>query len=266
MKPGSGAALSDATRARITKCARISPLCITALALAALAASATAQPPTQSSDKPAETRPVSEATTYQTFHLAYLTLPSEANDAVTDLRNMLPHARFYYVGPEHALSVRATPEDLETAQKVLAEIDKPRAVYRLTYTISEMDGGKRVGSQHYSLIVAQGEQSYFKQGSKVPVVTGSNSENSKDTAQVQYLDVGLHIEATIEGARLRSKVEQSSVAEERSGAGAQDPIIRQTVIDGMSTLAQGKPMVLGSLDIPGTTRHQDVEVIAEPVD
>lgn len=265
MKPVLGAALSDATRTRREKCVQFSPLYTTALALAVLAAAATAQSPAQSTDKPAESKPAPE--TYQTFHLAYLTQPNEANDAITDLRNMLPRARVYYVGPERAISVRATPDDMATAEKVLSEIDKPRSVYRLTYTISESDGGKRVGSQHYSLIVAPGERSYFKQGSKIPIVTGANSDNSKESSQVQYEDIGLHIEASIEGARLRTKVEQSSVAAERSGViGGQDPIIQQTVLDSMSTLAQGKPVVLGSLDIPGSTRHQDVEVVAEPVE
>lgn len=259
MKPVSGAALSHVTRTRMAKCVQISLVCTAALAITASAAA-------QSADKPAEAKSAPEMA-YQTFHLAYLTQPNEANDAITDLRNMLPRARVYYVGPERAISVRATPDDMATAEKVLSEIDKPRSVYRLTYTISESDSGKRVGSQHYSLIVAPGERSYFKQGSKVPIVTGANSDNSKESSQVQYLDVGLHIEASIEGARLHTKVEQSSVAAERSGViGGQDPIIQQTVLDGMSTLAQGKPVVLGSLDIPGSTRHQDVEVVAEPVE
>jgi hypothetical protein len=84
---------------------------------------------------------------------------------------------------------------------------------------------------------------------------------------VQYLDVGLSIEATpsgeADGVKLRSKVEQSSLADEKSSVGQQDPVVRQTLLDGTSTLALGKPLVLGSLDIPGSTRHQEIEVIAE---
>jgi hypothetical protein len=58
---------------------------------------------------------------------------------------------------------------------------------------------------------------------------------------------------------------QSGIAEERSGIGTQDPIIRQTTLEGTSTLVQGKPLVLGSLDVPGSTRHQEVEVVSELV-
>jgi hypothetical protein len=47
--------------------------------------------------------------------------------------------------------------------------------------------------------------------------------------------------------------------------GTQDPVIRQTTLEGTSTLVLGKPLVLGSLDIPGSTRHQEVEVFSELV-
>jgi hypothetical protein len=104
----------------------------------------------------------------------------------------------------------------------------------------------------------------------VPIVTGSSDDDSsKSNAQVQYMDVGLSIEAFADGvhdgARLRTKVSQSSVAEEKSGVGAQDPVIRQTTLDEITTLVPGKPLVLGSLDIPDTTRKQEIEVVVELV-
>ena len=84
-----------------------------------------------------------------------------------------------------------------------------------------------------------------------------------------YIDVGLNFDATLDefanGVRLRTKVDQSSVAEERSGVGPQDPVVRQTSLEGTSFLTPGKPLVLGSLDIPGSTRHQEVEVVMEAV-
>jgi hypothetical protein len=47
--------------------------------------------------------------------------------------------------------------------------------------------------------------------------------------------------------------------------GALDPATRQTFLEGIATLVQGKPQLLGSLDIPGTTRHEEVEVVSELV-
>ena len=110
----------------------------------------------------------------------------------------------------------------------------------------------------------------LKQGSRVPIVTGSfDSGSSKQNTQVQYVDVGLNIDASLEGfndgVRLHTKMEQSSVADEKSSVAVQDPVIRQTVLEETSMLALGKPLVLGALDVPGTTRHMDVEVVAEAV-
>jgi type II secretory pathway component GspD/PulD (secretin) len=234
-----------------------------ALALALFIAPA-ARAESHPADQPSTSKPADEA--YQTLHIAYLTERGEANDIVTDLRNMLPKSRIYYVPPEHAISIRGSQEDIDLAQKILAAIDQPRQSYRLTYTFTDNDNGKRTGSESYSLIVVPGEKTYFVQGSKVPIVTGNSSqENSSLLSQVQYEDVGLKIEATLEGGRLHTKVEQSSLAEEKSGVGTQDPIVRQTVLDGMSTLEKGKPVVLGSLDLPGGSRRQQIEVVAEAI-
>jgi hypothetical protein len=124
--------------------------------------------------------------------------------------------------------------------------------------------------QHFSIIVASGSRTEFKQGSRVPIgVGGRSSGSSTSNLDVQYLDVGQEIEASLDGyldgVRLRTKVTQSSIAEDKSGVGTQDPVIRQTTLEGTSTLVQGKPLVLGSLDIPGSTRRQEVEVLSELV-
>jgi type II secretory pathway component GspD/PulD (secretin) len=212
----------------------------------------------------------SNAEAYQTFYLTNLTQPSEANDVSTDLRNMFPKARLYYVATEDAISMRGTAEDIALAKKVLADMDRTRKTYRVTYSITEMDGSKPMGTQHVAVIVAAGSKTIVKQGNRVPLVTGAfEAKSSAPNSQVQYVDVGLNIEASLEGnsdgLRLRSKVEQSNVAEEKSGIGAQDPVIRQTMLEGMSTLTQGKPMLLGSLDIPASTRHEEIEVVSELV-
>jgi hypothetical protein len=166
--------------------------------------------------------------------------------------------------------VRGTPEDIQLAQKILSDIDRSAKTYRLTYTITEMDDGKQTGKQDFTLVVSSGARTVLKQGTKVPVVTGVFNEGSSSAnSQVQYLDVGLNLEASLEGhgdgLRLRSKIEQSRVAEEKSGVGVQDPMVHQTTLEEISTLTPGKPLLLGSLDIPGTARRQQIEVISEPV-
>lgn len=235
------------------------------LTLFAPSAGAQAQP---ADAKAGESKAGSEA--YQTLYLTNLTQQNDANDIQTDLRNMLPKAKLYYVPSQGAISIRATPEDILLAQKILSDLDRTKKIYRLTYTITETDGGKRISAQHFSLVVVSGGKTELKQGRKVPVSTGTTATGtSTQHSDVQYLDVGLNIEASLdaylEGVRLRTKVEQSSVAEEKSGVGLQDPVVNQTMLEGTSTLVQGKPLVLGSFDVPGSTRHEEVEVVSELV-
>jgi type II secretory pathway component GspD/PulD (secretin) len=119
-------------------------------------------------------------------------------------------------------------------------------------------------------VVASGDKTTLKQGSRVPIVTGMYDEEKQGAnSQVQYQDVGLSIEASIyvylDGLKLRTKMEQTSLGDDKSGVGPQDPVVRQTVLEGTSTLTQGKPLQVGSFDVPGSTRRQMVEVVAELV-
>jgi hypothetical protein len=210
-------------------------------------------------------------TVEKTFYFNNASAQADVNDITTAIRNISsPAIKIYPVMTQKALVVRATPEDLVTIQKMLDELDRPKKTYRLTYTIAEMDGGKRIGSQRFAMVLTSGQRTQMKQGSKVPVVTGTNNKDSGTMENmVSYLDIGMNFDATLEesanGVSLRSKVEQLSLAEEKSGVGVQDPVLRQTILEGTSFLVPGKPLVLGSVDIPGSTRHLDVEVMMEQV-
>jgi type II secretory pathway component GspD/PulD (secretin) len=201
----------------------------------------------------------------ETIYLSNSTGPNDLNDVQLALRNNFTRARFYGVATRNALTVHGTADEIQGMKKMVAELDRPKKFYRVTYNISDVENGKRTATQHYSLIIAGGSKTTFRQGNRVPLVTGMTGEgaNPAQSAQIQYIDVGLNIEANIEGAALKTKVEQSSVAEEKSGVVAPDPVIRQTMLEGMSALAVGKPVVLGSLDVPGTTRRQEIEVVTE---
>jgi hypothetical protein len=144
--------------------------------------------------------------------------------------------------------------------------------YRLTYTVAELDGTKHIGTQHFSLTVnPDSGNSQLKLGSKVPIATGTYDPNSTSQANVQYQyqDVGLSISAHLHeftnGVEVNSKLEQSSIAEEESGVGKADPVVRQAILQNTAVLTAGKPVVLGSLDVPGSTRHLDIEVVLEVV-
>jgi hypothetical protein len=98
-------------------------------------------------------------------------------------------------------------------------------------TMTERDGAKTIGLQHFSIIVASSSTTVFKQGSRLPISTGgTNSSSEGANSGVQYREVGQEIDASqegyLDGALLRTKVVQSSIAEDKSGAGTRDPFIR----------------------------------------
>ncbi len=203
---------------------------------------------------------------YQTFYLSNSTGPHDANDIQTDLRNLLPRARIYYVETANAISVRGSAEDIAEAQKIVADIDRPRKTYRLTYTISDGDGDH--GGKHLVVVVSQGSRTMVKDGSRVPIVTGSYGHGTDTNTQTQYQDVGLNLDASLEGSgdglRLKTKVERTSVAQEKSNVGIQDPLLDQSVLECESGIVMGKPIVLGSMAL-GEGKRMEVSVVAELV-
>jgi len=207
----------------------------------------------------------------QTFFLSNAALPNDGNEILTAIRLMVtPDTKIYLTPSQNAISVSGTPEAIAAAQKMIAELDRPKKSYRLTFTITESDGGKKIGVQHTSMVMEAGQRTTMKNGSKVPVATGSYTSSGATTqTQFTYLDVGINIDATLNevagGAQLKAKVEQSSATEDKEIAGIHEPVVRQSVMEGVSMLQVGKPEVVGSLDITGSTRHLDIEVVMEPV-
>jgi type II secretory pathway component GspD/PulD (secretin) len=246
---------------------------VTLLALVLFSIGTNAQTPALDTKQAIETKPADPKTRVEhveTIFLKNVGQQNDFNDAQTALRNVLPRSAIYGVPTQNAIVLRGTEEEIQLAKKVIADIDLPHRTYRLIYTITEVDGGKRGASQHFSMVVATGAKTVFKQGTKIPLVTGSTEAASTSTnTQFQYIDVGVSIEARLEGSadglHVATKVEQSSLAQEKTIAGVQEPVINQTVLEATSPAIPGKPVVLGSLDIPGTARHQEIELTSELV-
>jgi type II secretory pathway component GspD/PulD (secretin) len=207
----------------------------------------------------------------KTVYLSNVSGQNEANEILVTIRNTFdPSMKVFLVASKNAIVVATYPEEIARVEALIHELDRPRKTYRLTFTLTDSDGGKRIGSQHFSLNAVAGQETYLKQGTKIPVVTGTfSAADSKTGVGVQtqdtYLDVGMNIDVTVNelahGAVLKSKIEQSSV--DPATAANQDPIVRQSVISGVSTVMLDKPQQLGSLDIPNTTHKLDIEVLVE---
>src|SRR5262249_47392204 len=63
----------------------------------------------------------------QTFYLANAWQQNDLNDVQTALRNVLPNAKVYGVQSQNAIVIRATPDELLLAQKLIDDLDKPRS-------------------------------------------------------------------------------------------------------------------------------------------
>ena len=145
--------------------------------------------------------------------------------------------------------------------------------YRLIYSVSESDGNKRLGIQHYAMTLATNGRATLKEGDKIPVMTGGVAHGgAPDATQYEftYLDVGLNLDASLAeeagGLELKVKVEQSSILDNSSSQDTAlkgEPIVRQMVLQNSAMVQIGKPVVIGSLDVPGSTRHLDIEVTLE---
>jgi type II secretory pathway component GspD/PulD (secretin) len=202
---------------------------------------------------------------------------ADANEAATALRNILDACdKIYLVASQNAIVIRAGSDNMALAEKLLSDLTHPKKNYRLTYTVTEMDSDKRIGTQHFAMVVVAGQNTKLKQGSKVPLATGSynatattgaNAAGAGVQTQFTYIDVGMNFDTTLVDigpqALLRFSVEQSSVGGVNTIAGVEEPVIRQTSLAGEATLTPGKPTILGSVDIPGSTRRLDIEVAME---
>lgn len=136
--------------------------------------------------------------------------------------------------------------------------------YRLTFTITEMDGNKRVNSQHYVVSGdADAPPTELKLGTKIPIETGASGANALPSqTQISYIDIGLSVRARLRqfanGLELSSKISQSAVDSQQSLL--KSPVIRQTDLVSTVLLTENKPTTLGMMDELGTTHRLQIEV------
>jgi hypothetical protein len=259
-------------------------LMVLAACLLPLTLAASAQDNNSSSPLPAAVKPtnpcmalINAPTQTRTFYLTNVTQQIHANEIMVAIRNLLcPGTKIYYVDSQKAILMVAPPVELERADKIVHDLDRSIKTYRVTYTLTELDAGKTVSTQHFSMLLGNGEHSTMKEGNKIPIATGTyangvaaTSPSSEIQTQFTYLDVGMNFDATIavtgNGVQLRSKVEDSSLDQPVTIAGVTEPVVRQSVLDGTSVLTLDKPFMLGTIDIPNTARHMDIAVLIEQI-
>src|ERR1700761_6556691 len=104
----------------------------------------------------AESRPPNpcanpSANNERTFYLKHSTTPADDNEVYTAVRLMLPAdgVKSYLVSSQNAIIVCGSSENFALVEKMINDLDRPRKSYRLTFTVSELDGTRQLGSQHF---------------------------------------------------------------------------------------------------------------------
>ena len=147
----------------------------------------------------------------------------------------------------------------------IAAAQEKSTVYRLEYTVIEMDGAKKLSSHVYTLMVEDHKKGSMRVGTRVPVRTSGSGE----TAQYTYHDVGVNLDVTptmvdATTIRLDMNINISSVANINETAN-RFPVTRQTM-DQMTTLIPlDKVVTLTTQDDPSGTTSMQVQVIAKVV-
>ena len=174
--------------------------------------------------------------------------------------------------PLTAMRVRAQEEGREKAStKVqdlkLAAVRKPSNVYRVEYTIREVEGGKVLNSRKYMLMAEEQQWARTRVGSRVPYPTGTG-----EVRQIQYQDVGMSIDCRVREREdqflLDTTVESSGVAASESSSLAistGSPVFRRVNSTVTAAVTLGKSTIIGSMDDVTSNRRYEIEVTVTQV-
>jgi len=218
----------------------------------------------------------------KTYYLKYLTQPMELQDIVNGLRTILEFQRVQPSPRLPAIVVRGSAEQVAAADKLIADLDRPKSAaaasnervgenYRLDFTLTELDGGKKTATHAYSVIVQRARnyddsrKTSFRSGSRVPIPV-SHSTNPAVNTQFSYQDVGVNLDCRLYGPddelTLNGNVELSNVVGAVDIGGLSEPVIRSARSEFTVAVAPGKTATVAGLDSVESQRRVDVEVVA----
>jgi len=159
-------------------------------------------------------------------------------------------------GLEHGLAQDAKPA---------TEATEPGHAYRLDFTLTELEDGKKINSRQYSMNLNASDQSEIKIGTRVPVEVKGD--------EYQYIDVGTNIWCRMRDRKditwlgndnvllnVRSELSNFAISEPERTRPGPGPTIRQMKIDASTIAVVGKPMVVGVVDDPNSKRQFQLEV------
>jgi len=143
-----------------------------------------------------------------------------------------------------------------TAQE-RTDSEKAQSAYRLDFSLSELEDGKKINTRQYAMNLVEGIQfQELKIGTRVPV--------EMKQGEVQYLDVGTNISARLQDVKsaleLEVRADLSNFATVDQEQKSTMPVLRQLRISGTTIVTTGKPIVIGVVDDPNSKRQFQLEV------
>ncbi len=140
---------------------------------------------------------------------------------------------------------------------------KVQSAYRLDFTVSEMEEGKKINTRQYAMNSRSGDANEIKIGTRVPVETNRQGE-------FQYLDVGTNIWCRLRDAAdvaslsssvlLNVKADITNFAMPEQQGQRVQPVIRQLRIEASTIGTPGKSLLVGTVDDPNSKRQFQLEV------
>jgi len=156
------------------------------------------------------------------------------------------------------LSVVTSRAQEQTGAKApAATAEKPVSAYHLDFSVNELENGKKINARQYAMNLDTEDSNSLKIGTRVPV--------EAKQGEFQYIDVGTNIWSRLKERdnslllEVRCEISNFAVPGQANGANSM-PVLRQIQINGSTIAFAGKPIVIGSVDDPNSTRQFQLEV------
>lgn len=137
-------------------------------------------------------------------------------------------------------------------------------VYKLEFTVFELENGKRINERSYMLHLSDDRRgAQTRVGTRVPVTVGAEKG-------IQYMDVGLKIDANFQSAddssvNLIINFETSGFAVPEQSTQSGTPVLRNVSENVTAKVPYGKETLVSSVDDVNSKRRLQLELTATRV-
>ena len=191
----------------------------------------------------------------QTFYLTNVSQQNDFTDIQTALRNMFQTAKIYGVASQNAIIMRATPDQLLLAQKLIDDLDKPKPEVMLDVAVLEVSRNyeRNIGIQLPQTASVAFQAPNANTSSSNSSSSSSTSSSSTGTSSGLTLNSLAHLNATNFAVNI-GQAQANLLLTDSSTRILQNPKIR--VLDGQeATLKIGEriPIATGSYQTGAAT-------------